>query len=88
MSETQTRNYRKTRTGVVVSISGEKSVSVEITSQKRHPKYGKMITSTKKFLCHDENSISGLGDTVRIMECRPMSKHKHWRVVEIIERAK
>ena len=88
MSETETRKYRKTRTGVVVSISGDKTVSVEITSQKRHPKYGKMIHTTKKFPCHDEESICGVGDTVRIMETRPMSKTKHWRVVEVIERAK
>ena len=88
MSEIQVRNNRKTRTGVVVSISGDKTVSVEITSQKRHPKYGKMIHSTKKFAAHDEQGICGVGDTVRIMECRPLSKTKHFRVVEVVERAK
>lgn len=88
MSEIETRKYRKTRTGVVVSISGNKTVSVEIASKKRHPKYGKMVKTTKRFPAHDEEGICGVGDTVRIMETRPMSKTKHWRVVEIIERAK
>lgn len=88
MSETEVRNSRKVRTGVVTSISGEKTVTVQITDRKRHPKYGKMITSTKKLHCHDENGIAGLGDTVRVMETRPLSKTKRWRVVEIVEKAK
>lgn len=87
MSDTQ-RNSRKVRTGVVTSISGEKTVTVQITDRKRHPKYGKMITSTKKLHCHDEEGIAGLGDTIKVMETRPLSKTKRWRVVEIVEKAK
>ena len=88
MSDTENRNARKLRTGVVVSLSGQKTISVEIRERKPHPKYGKMITSTKKLHCHDEEGIAGLGDTVRVMETRPLSKTKRWRVVEIIEKAK
>ena len=88
MTETVARNSRKVRTGVVVSISGNKSIVVQTTERKRHPKYGKMMTSTKKLHAHDEECTAGVGDTVRIMECRPMSKMKRWRLVEIIERAK
>ncbi|MBR3385669.1 MAG: 30S ribosomal protein S17 [Atopobiaceae bacterium] len=88
MADTETRNSRKVRTGIVSSLSGEKTVTVQIDVRKRHPKYGKMITSTKKLHCHDEEGIAGLGDTVRVMETRPLSKTKRWRVVEIIETAK
>ena len=88
MADTETRNSRKVRTGIVSSLSGEKTVTVQITVRKRHHKYGKMITSTKKLHCHDEEGIAGLGDTVRVMETRPLSKTKRWRVVEIIEKAK
>lgn len=88
MAETETRNSRKVRTGIVASLSGEKTVTVKITSRKRHPKYGKMITTTKKLHCHDEEGVAGLGDTVRVMETRPLSKQKRWRVVDIIEKAK
>lgn len=88
MAETQDRNSRKVRTGVVVSLSGEKTCAIEIVVRKRHPKYGKMITSTKKLHCHDEKGIAGLGDRIRVMETRPLSKTKRWRVVEIVERAK
>ncbi len=88
MADTETRNSRKVRTGVVSSLSGEKTVTVQITVRKRHPKYGKMITSTKKLHCHDEEGSAGLGDTVRVMETRPLSKTKRWRVVEIVEKAK
>jgi small subunit ribosomal protein S17 len=88
MTETVARNSRKVRTGVVVSISGNKTIVVQITERKRHPKYGKMMTSTKKLHAHDEECTAGVGDTVRVMECRPMSKMKRWRLVEIIERAK
>ena len=84
----ETRNSRKVRTGVVVSISGEKSCTVQINNRKRHPKYGKMMTVSKKLHCHDEEQTAGLGDTVRVMETRPISKTKRWRVVEIVERAK
>ena len=88
MTETVARNSRKVRTGVVVSISGNKSIVVQTTERKRHPKYGKMMTSSKKLHAHDEECTAGVGDTVRVMECRPMSKMKRWRLVEIIERAK
>ncbi len=87
MSDT-TRNQRKVRQGVVVSISGNKTIVVETTERKRHPKYGKMMTTTKKLHAHDEECSAGLGDKVRIMETRPLSRMKRWRLVEIIERAK
>ncbi|MDY2777904.1 MAG: 30S ribosomal protein S17 [Collinsella sp.] len=89
MAETTVvRNSRKVRQGVVVSISGNKTIVVQITERKRHPKYGKMMTSTKKLHAHDEECTAGLGDTVKVMETRPLSKMKRWRLVEIIERAK
>ena len=88
MTETTERNSRKVRTGVVTSVSGAKTIVVATTERKRHPKYGKMMTSTKKLHAHDEECTAGLGDTVKVMECRPMSKMKRWRLVEIIERAK
>ena len=88
MAETTSRNARKVRTGVVVSISGDKSITVKIDYRKHHPKYGKMMTVHKKLHCHDEKNECGLGDTVRVMETRPLSKTKRWRVVEIVERAK
>ena len=83
-----TRNARKVRTGVVISLSGEKSVTVQINYRKRHPKYGKMMTVSKKLHVHDENNECGVGDTIRVMETRPLSKTKRWRLVEIVERAK
>lgn len=85
---TEERNCRKVRQGVVRSIMGNKSIVVETTERKRHPKYGKMMTSTKKFHCHDENNEANVGDTVRIMETRPLSATKRWRLLEIVERAK
>ncbi len=85
---TEERNRRKVRQGVVRSIMGNKSIVVETTERKRHPKYGKMMTSTKKFHCHDENNEANVGDTVRIMETRPLSATKRWRLMEIVERAK
>ena len=88
MAETAMRNARKVRTGVVVSISGDKSVPVKINYRKHHPKYGKMMTISKKLHVHDENNECDVGDTVRVMETRPLSKTKRWRLVEIIERAK
>ena len=87
MAET-TRNARKVITGTVVSISGDKSITVKIDYRKRHPKYGKMMTISKKLHAHDENNECGLGDTVTVMETRPLSKTKRWRLVEIVERAK
>lgn len=76
MTETVERNHRKVRQGVVVSRMGDKSISVEVTERKRHPKYGKMMTFTKKFHAHDENNDANVGDTVRIMETRPLSATK------------
>lgn len=88
MAEATERNARKVRQGIVSSIMGNKSIVVTTTERKRHPKYGKMMTSTKKFNVHDEENTAGVGDTVRIMETRPLSATKRWRLVEIIERAK
>jgi small subunit ribosomal protein S17 len=88
MAETEIRNARKVRTGVVVSKSGDKSVTVKINYRKHHPKYGKMMTISKKLHVHDEKNECGIGDTVRVMETRPLSKTKRWRLVEIVERAK
>lgn len=82
------RNRRKVRQGVVTSIMGDKSVVVTTTERKRHPKYGKMVNSTKKFHVHDENNECNVGDTIRIMETRPLSATKRWRLLEIVERAK
>ena len=88
MSDTENRNARKVRTETVVSLSGDKTVTVKISYRKHHPKYGKMMTISKKLHCHDEKNECGLGDTVTVMETRPLSKTKRWRVVEIVERAK
>lgn len=82
------RNSRKVRQGIVVSAAGEKTIVVKVTDRKPHPVYGKMITSSKKFHAHDENNEAGVGDVVRIMETRPLSKTKRWRLVNIIEKAK
>ena len=82
------RNSRKVRQGVVVSISGDKTCVVQILERKPHPVYGKMVNSTKKLQAHDENNEAGVGDTVTIMETRPLSKMKRWRLVEILERAR
>jgi len=87
-NETLVRGYRKTRTGIVVSDKMDKTVVVEVRTKVRHPLYGKMVNKTTKFKAHDENNECGIGDTVRIMETRPLSKDKRWRIVEIIERAK
>ena len=84
----ENRGYRKTRTGVVVSDKMDKTVVVAIKTKVRHPLYGKMVNSTRKFKAHDEENACGIGDTVRIMETRPLSKDKRWRVAEIIEKAK
>ena len=83
-----TRNSRKTRVGLVVSDKMEKTVVVSIERRVQHPVYGKMIRRTKKLKAHDETNDAKTGDTVRIMETRPMSKDKRWRVVEIVERAR
>ena len=88
MAETEKRTARKVVTGTVVSISGDKSITVKIDYRKRHPKYGKMMTISKKLHAHDEKNECGVGDTVTVMETRPLSKTKRWRLVEIVERAK
>lgn len=85
---TNERNSRKTRQGVVVSASGEKTCVVEVSERKRHPLYGKMMTHSTKFHAHDEESQAGVGDMVQIMETRPISKLKRWRLVKIVEKAK
>ena len=85
---TTDRNRRKVRQGVVVSTAGEKTCVVKVEERKKHPLYGKMITQSTKFHAHDENNDCGVGDTVSIMETRPLSKMKRWRLVEIIEKAK
>ncbi len=82
------RNLRKERTGVVVSNKMDKSIVVAINRKVKHPIYGKFVSKTKKLMAHDEENSCNIGDTVRIMETRPLSKNKSWRLVEIIERAK
>ena len=82
------RGRRKVRTGLVVSDAMDKTVVVRISSQVKHPLYGKFVRRTTRLKAHDEANESHVGDTVRIMETRPMSKTKRWRVVEILERAK
>ena len=82
------RNRRKLRQGVVVSTAGDKTCVVKVEERKKHPVYGKMITQSTKFHAHDANNDAGVGDTVSIMETRPLSKMKRWRLVEIVEKAK
>jgi small subunit ribosomal protein S17 len=82
------RNFRKERSGKVVSNKMEKSITVEVVRKEKHPIYGKFMTKTSKFMAHDKKNECAIGDTVRIMETRPLSKNKNWRLVEIIERAK
>ena len=82
------RNSRKVRQGVVVSASNDKTIVVKITEKKPHPIYKKMMISTKKLHAHDELNEAGVGDTVQIMETRPLSKMKRWRLVKIVEKAK
>lgn len=83
-----TRNLRKERIGVVVSNKMQKSIVVAVSRKVKHPIYGKFVNRTTKFYAHDEADTCNIGDTVRIMETRPLSKTKRWRLVEIIERAK
>jgi small subunit ribosomal protein S17 len=82
------RGSRKTRVGVVVSDKMQKTVVVAVERRVPHPVYGKMVTRTTRFKAHDEENASKVGDRVRIMETRPLSKDKRWRVVEIVERAR
>lgn len=88
MSENITRKERKQRTGRVVSNRMDKSITVAVDRQIKHPIYGKFITKTTKYMAHDENNDANIGDLVKIMETRPLSKRKRWRLIEIIERAK
>ncbi len=82
------RNLRKERIGVVTSDKMDKSIVVSVERKVKHPKYGKLVKKTSKFVAHDETNDCNIGDTVRIMETRPLSKSKNWRLVEVIERAK
>ena len=82
------RNLRKERVGIVTSNKMEKSIVVAQVTRVKHPLYGKFVLKTKKFVAHDETNDCNVGDTVKIMETRPLSKSKCWRLVEIIERAK
>ncbi|PSR54459.1 30S ribosomal protein S17 [Adhaeribacter arboris] len=84
----EARNLRKEKTGRVVSNKMDKSITVIVESKMKHPIYGKFVSKSTKFTAHDERNECGIGDTVRIMETRPLSKTKNWRLVEIIERAK
>tara|TARA_B100000674_G_C37573083_1_gene792780 strand:+ start:490 stop:747 length:258 start_codon:yes stop_codon:yes gene_type:complete len=82
------RNLRKERIGIVTSDKMNKSIVVAVERKVKHPKYGKFVKKTSKFIAHDDKDDCNIGDTVRIMETRPLSKNKNWRLVEILERAK
>ena len=81
------RNFRKTRIGIVTSDKMDKTVVVRVESRTRHPLYGKIVTTSKKYKAHDENNEAHMGDKVMIMETRPLSKEKRWRMTEILEKA-
>ena len=87
MSE-EARGNRKTRVGIVVSDKMDKTITVAIKTRKKHPLYGKTVNVTNKLHAHDEKNECGIGDTVKVMETRPLSRSKRWRLVEIIEKAK
>ena len=82
------RNMRKTRVGIVSSDKMDKTITIKVETNVKHPLYGKVVKQTKKLKAHDENNECRIGDRVRVMETRPLSKDKHWRLVEIIEKAK
>ena len=82
------RNYRKTKIGMVVSNKMDKTIVVAIADNVKHPLYGKIVKRTYKLKAHDENNTCGIGDRVKVMETRPLSKDKRWRLVRIIEKAK
>ncbi|MBQ2291540.1 MAG: 30S ribosomal protein S17 [Paludibacteraceae bacterium] len=84
----ETRNLRKERQGIVVSNKMDKTITVAVHWKEKHPIYGKFVNKTRKFHAHDENNECGIGDTVRIMETRPLSKTVRWRLTQIVERAK
>ena len=88
MAENETRSRRKVRVGVVISDARDKTVTVEIANSSMHPRYDKVVRSVSKFHAHDEENDARIGDTVRVMETRPISKQKRWRVVEVVERAR
>ena len=91
MSEVTTtveRNLRKTKAGVVTSNKGDKSITVNVERKVKHPLYGKFVKKSTKFHAHDEKNECSIGDTVKIMETRPISKTKRWRLVEVIEKVK
>lgn len=88
VAETETRNARKVREGIVISDKMTQTRVVAVTERVRHPKYSKFVLRTKKLYVHDETNDANVGDKVRVMETRPLSKTKRWRVVEIIERAR
>ncbi len=88
MAETQDRNRRKTKVGLVVSDKMDKTIVVAVEDFVRHSLYGKSVKRTKKFKAHDENNECNIGDKVRIMETRPLSKDKRWRLVNVIEKVK
>ena len=85
---TEERNLRKTKTGLVTSNKMNKSIVVAVERKEKHPIYGKFINKTNKFMAHDEANVCTIGDKVLIMETRPMSKNKKWRLVEVLEKAK
>jgi small subunit ribosomal protein S17 len=87
MEELQ-RNLRKIRVGRVVSNKMEKSITVAVERKVKHPLYGKFMKKTSKLMAHDETNTCGIGDTVKVMETRPLSKNKRWRLIEVIEKAK
>ena len=82
------RALRKEKTGIVTSNKMQQSIVVSVERKVKHPIYGKFISQTVKFMAHDENNTCGIGDKVRVMETRPISKNKRWRLVEILEKAK
>ena len=84
----EARNLRKERIGIVTSNKMDKTITVAVERREKHPIYGKFVKKTSKFAAHDDKNDCGIGDTVKIMEVRPLSKNKRWRLVEIIERAK
>lgn len=88
MSEDLQRGIRKTRQGVVVSDKMDKTIVVQVNTLKSHPLYGRTMKRSTRFQAHDENGEAGIGDTVEIMECRPISKNKNWRLLKVVEKAK
>lgn len=82
------RNLRKERIGIVISNKMEKSIVIAVQRKMKHPKYGKFVNKTTKLIAHDEKNECNIGDTVKLMETKPLSKNKRWRLIEIIERAK